>query len=84
MTLADYLALPYERQLVAVLNAGTFLARRRAAGHAVNLYHLFGGFFVEVFYDPRANALAGLRAFAGPAELAAYADGIALPADLGG
>ncbi|WP_143080387.1 hypothetical protein [Hymenobacter arizonensis] len=83
MTLDDYRALPYERQLVAALNAGTFLARRHEAARAVNLYHLFT-FFVEVVYDPAANALVGLHAFRDPAGLAPYAAGVTLPDGLGG
>ena len=78
MTLDHFNALPEERQLVAVLNAGRYLARRYEAGHAVNLYHLFGRFFLELHYDSRANEITRLRAFPNQNRLDHYATAITL------
>jgi hypothetical protein len=38
MTLYEFNALPYERQLVHVFNEGTFLARRWEKEEGINLY----------------------------------------------
>ena len=76
--------LPAERghQLfVAVLGAGTYLARRYDEDAAINLYHLFGRFFVEVYYDPHANAITRLRAFSSQGPLEEYAAFMTLAAD---
>ena len=40
--------LPFEQQLPMVWAEGTFLARRWAAGHALALYLMAGGFLCEV------------------------------------
>lgn len=82
MTLDHFNALPDERQLVAVLNAGRYLARRHEAGHVVSLYHLFGRFFVELHYDSRANEITRLRTFSHQNRLDHYAAFITLPAGL--
>ena len=83
MTLYEFNALPHERQLVAVLNAGRYLARRYEEEDAVNLYHLFGRFFVEVYYDTQANEITRLRSFSSQEPLEDYAAYITLPAGFG-
>jgi hypothetical protein len=47
MTLHEFNALSYERQLAAIFDTGTFLARRWEEEDGINLYHLPGGVFVE-------------------------------------
>lgn len=79
MTLYEFNLLPYERQLVAVFDTGTFLATRWEEEDAVNLYHLPGGVFVELYYDTHANEITRLRSFVSSAPLADYAAGITLP-----
>ncbi len=79
MTIAVFNALPYDRQLVAVFDSGTFLARRYEEEDAVNLYHLFNRFFVELYYDTQANELVRLQAFTNIAQLEDYAMSVQLP-----
>ena len=55
-------ALPFEQQLAAVWQEGTYLATRWEEEDAVNLYHL-GTFFVEVYYHPDTNELLRTRPF---------------------
>ncbi|TPG66046.1 hypothetical protein [Hymenobacter nivis] len=81
MTLYDFNLLPYEQQLAAVFDAGTYLARRWEEEDSVNLYHLPGGFFVELYYDTHANELVRLRSFSSSEPLEDYAVGIRLPDD---
>jgi hypothetical protein len=53
MTLYQFNALPYERQLVVIFDESTFLARRWEEEDGVNLYHVAGpqgGLLVEVYY----------------------------------
>ena len=62
--------------MVAVFDAGTFLARRWEEEDGVNRYHLAGpqgGLLVEVYYDPHANTLARGRSFCRAEPLADYA-----------
>jgi hypothetical protein len=85
MTLYEFNALPYERQLVAVFDEGTFLARRWEEEDGINLYHLpdLGtGFFVEVYYDTHANGIVRVRAFASLNQLEDYVAGMQLPSEL--
>lgn len=79
MTLYEFNQLPYERQLVAVFDTGTFLAWRWEEEDGINLYHLPGGFFAEVYYDKHSNELVRLRSFSSAAPLEDYAAGIQLP-----
>jgi hypothetical protein len=79
MTFAAFNHLAYGQQLAAVFEAGTFLARRWEEGDGLNLYHLPGGFFVELHYDPLANRLVHLRSFTDAAPLADYAALVRLP-----
>jgi hypothetical protein len=73
--------MPCERQLVAVFDEGTFLARRWEEEDGINLYHLPGGFFVELYYDTHANELARLRSFRNAGPLENYTLSIELPED---
>jgi hypothetical protein len=82
MTLYEFNALPYERQLVHVFDEGTFLARRWEEEDGINLYHLPGNFFVELYYDMYANELVRLRSFHSAAPLENYTFSIQLPEDL--
>jgi hypothetical protein len=79
MTLLDFNALPYERQLVHVFDEGTFLARRWEEEDGINLYHLPGGFFVELYYDTYANELVRLWSFQNAEPLENYTLSIKLP-----
>ncbi len=79
MTLYAFNQLPYERQLVAVFATGTFLARRWEEEDGINLYHLPGGFFVELYYDTLANELVRLRSFKSAVPLEDYAVYVRLP-----
>ena len=79
MTLYEFNQLPYERQLVAVFDTGTFLARRWEEEDGIGLYYLPGGFFVEVYYDTRANELGRLRSFSSVVPLEDYAVYVKLP-----
>lgn len=80
MTLYQFNQLPYNAQLAAALNEGTFLATRwQAENEAVNLYELPGRFFVEVTYDTAANELLDLRSFRHPSQLEDYAVYVQLP-----
>jgi hypothetical protein len=79
MTLYEFNLLPYERQLVGVFETGTFLARRWEEEDGINLYHLPGGFFVEVYYDTYVNQIVRLRSFTSAAPLEDYAHEVRLP-----
>jgi hypothetical protein len=82
MTLYEFNALPYDRQLVAVLDSGTFLATRWEEEDAINLYHLPGRFFVELYYDTHINQIHRVRAFITAGQLEDYAAYIQLPEGL--
>lgn len=45
----------------------------------VNLYHLPGDFFVELYYDTHANKLVRLRSFKDATLLEDYVVGVRLP-----
>jgi hypothetical protein len=81
MTLYEFNSLPYERQLVVVFDTGTFLARRWEEEDGINLYHLPGDFFVEVYYDTHVNQIVQLRSFTSAAPLENYTLSIELPGD---
>ena len=84
MTLYQFNTLPYDRQLVAVFDTGTFLVMRWEEEDAVNLYHLDGGVFVELHYDTHRNEITNLRAFTSAAQLEDYTPFVVLPDDLTG
>jgi hypothetical protein len=79
MMLYEFNLLPYERQLVAVFNTGTFLARRWEAEDGINLYLLPGGVFVEIYYDTHVNQIVQIRSFTSAAPLENYTPSIKLP-----
>jgi hypothetical protein len=82
MTLYQFNALPYDRQLVAVMDTGTFLATRWEEEDAVNLYHLSSGLFAELYYDMHAKQITKVCAFTSAAPLEGYAAYIDLPEGL--
>ncbi|MGI4734099.1 MAG: hypothetical protein ACRYG7_02875 [Janthinobacterium lividum] len=79
MTLYEFNALPYERQLVTVFDEGTFLARRWEEEDGINLYYLLGGVFVEIYYDTPLNQIVRVRAFTSLSQLEEYAANVQLP-----
>jgi hypothetical protein len=81
VTLYEFNQLPYERQLVAVFDTGTYLARRWEEEDGINLYHLPSGFFVELYYDTHRNELVRLRSFSSADPLEDYAASVRLPDD---
>ena len=76
MTLYEFNALPYERQVALVFDQARFLTTRWEEEDAVNLYVLPGGPFVEIFYDTHANEITRLRAFTRSAPLEDYVAGV--------
>ena len=84
MTLNEYNALPHDRKLVAVFDTGNFLATRWKEEDAVNLYHLAGGVFMELYYDTHRNEITNLRAFTSAAPLEDYTPYVVLPDGLTG
>jgi hypothetical protein len=82
MTLDEFNSLPYERQLVAIFDTGTFLARRWEEEDGINLYHLPGGVFVEIYFDTHVNQIVQLRSFTSAAPLENYTLSIVLLEDL--
>ncbi|MGI4820395.1 MAG: hypothetical protein ACRYFV_04200 [Janthinobacterium lividum] len=82
MTLCEFNLLPYERQLVAVFTLGTFLAHRAVDEGAINLYHLPGDFFVEVYYNTHTGQVLLLQSLTSTAPLENYMLSIELPKDL--
>jgi hypothetical protein len=82
VTLYLFKLLSPEEQLRYVLKRGTFLARRWEEEDGINLYHLPGDFFVEIFYDTHVNQIVQLRSFTSAAPLENYTLSIELPGDL--
>ena len=74
MTIYEFNAVPYDGQLGAELDSGTFLATRWEEEHAVNLYHLPGSVFAELYYNTQANQITRVRAFTSSKQLHGYAD----------
>ena len=67
-------ALPFLEQIQIVWDEGQHLATRYEEENTVGLYHMEGGFFVELFYDHVANVLhQQLRTFISTACLESYA-----------
>jgi hypothetical protein len=50
-------------QLAIVWQEGSFLVTRWEEENAVNLYHMEGGFFAEVYYDQHQDVLLRTRTF---------------------
>lgn len=50
-------ALPFDQQARLVWDEGRHLATRYEEVDTVALYHMEGGFFVELFYNPIDNVL---------------------------
>jgi hypothetical protein len=82
MTLCEFNLLPYERQLVAVFTLGTFLTHRAVDEGDINLYHLPGGFFMEVYYNTHTGQVLLLQILTSTAPLENYTLSIELPKDL--
>jgi hypothetical protein len=78
----EFNLLPNGHQLVAIFTLGTFLAHRAADEGDINLYHLPGDFFVEVYYNTHTGRVAQLRSFTSAAPLVNYTLSIKLPQDL--
>jgi hypothetical protein len=74
-------SLPYKRQLVAVFDTGTFLARRWEEEDGTNLYHLPGDFFVEVGIDDGQGQAVVLRSFVSSVPLEEHAHWARLPTE---
>ena len=55
-TLAEFSALSFQDQVVAVWEYGTYIATRYEEEDTVGLYHM-NGFFVELYYDNHVNKL---------------------------
>jgi hypothetical protein len=82
MTLCEFNLLPYKRQLVAIFTLGTFLAHRVVDEGDINLYHLPGDFFVEVYYNIYTGRVVLLRSFTSATPLENYTLSIELPEEL--
>ena len=83
MTLYQFNQLPFEAQLAAVHETGTYLATRwEGLTESVLLYHLPGGLFAELCYDTEANHITHLRSFTSSVPLEDYAHYIQLPEGL--
>lgn len=70
ITIYDYLRMSEAEQYEAVWN-GTFLGDRREDDSWIQCYSL-GSFYVEVFYDQKANRVQRLRSFSKVEQLAPY------------
>lgn len=79
MTLYEFNALPYERQLVAVFDTGCSLMTRWEEEFAFKLYELPGRFFVELEFDTASNSIVGLRSFTSSILPEDYETSIQLP-----
>jgi hypothetical protein len=79
MTLYEFNLHPYVRQLVAIFDTGIFLARRWEEEDGINLYHLSGDFFVELYYDTHMNQIVQLRSFTSARPLENYTAYVPLP-----
>ena len=83
MTLYQFNLLPYEAQLAAVHETGTYLATRwEGVNESVLPYNLPGEVFAELSYDTEANHITHLRSFTSAVSLADYAHCIELPEGL--
>ncbi len=55
--------LPLAQQLALLWDEGALLAERWEGGYTVELYHVPGGFYCELYYDAPTDALRGSRCF---------------------
>ncbi|MGI4874282.1 MAG: hypothetical protein ACRYFX_24255 [Janthinobacterium lividum] len=67
---------------MAVFTLGTFLAHRAVDEGDINLYHLPGDFFVEVYYNTHTGQVLLLQIFTRAAPLENYTSSIKLPEGL--
>jgi hypothetical protein len=79
MTLFEFDALPYDRQLVALFDTGQPLMVRWEEKFAFKLYELPGRFFVEVEFDTASTSIIQLRSFTGIRYIEDYEAYIQLP-----
>ncbi|MGI4734450.1 MAG: hypothetical protein ACRYG7_04655 [Janthinobacterium lividum] len=66
---------------MAVFDEGTFLTHRELAAGEISFFHLPGGFFVEVYYNPPTSQVLLLQSFPSTALLPDYTSSIELPED---
>ena len=57
LPLDQFRILDFEEQVAAVWDQGNYIATRYEEEDTVGLYHMRGGFFVELYYDNTANHL---------------------------
>jgi hypothetical protein len=81
VTLYQFIALDEDPQAEALWDCGVHLANREHGEHTVLLYQL-DGFYVEVFYQKKLNAITRLRPFATTNLLQPYLDQIPLTFDI--
>jgi hypothetical protein len=74
----EFRLLPFEKQWPLVWSEGTYLARRWEEEDAVDLYHMAGGFFAEVYYHGEDNSLLNVDCFTSSTVVEEYAHGIKL------
>lgn len=76
---AAFQTLPFLDQMELVWDEGRHIATRYEGKQTLVLYHLSGGFFVEMFYNQVENVLlAQVRMFVSTAGLEPYAANIQL------
>jgi hypothetical protein len=71
LTLYDFNGMEENGKAEAVFTAGVFIDDRDEPGLKVQLYRLHS-FYVEVFYDAKANKITQYRAFKSAGQLAPY------------
>ena len=79
MTLYEFNALPYDKQLVPVFDTGRSLMTRWEEEFAFKLYELPGRFFVELEFDTASSNIVQLRSFTSSNRLEDYEASIQLP-----
>lgn len=79
MTLHEFNSLSHTQQLLHVVARGTSLARRWEQAQVFHLYHVPGGFFAELHYNPEAGKVLAVRAFTNAQRLEEYAASVQLP-----
>jgi abortive infection bacteriophage resistance protein len=71
LTLYDFNDLDEKAKGEVVFQDGTFIDNREEEGLKIQLYRL-AGFYVEVFYDGKANQILQYRAFSSVSQLSPY------------
>ncbi|AII50378.1 hypothetical protein [Hymenobacter sp. APR13] len=56
-SLQTFQSIPFEQQVTVVWNEGKYIATRYEEEDTVGLYHMDGGFFVELYYDSYQNKM---------------------------